>query len=91
MWVLPIMFGLNLTDERAIKALERIATALEVLARTTDLYPTGEDESAVFYLDDAEQAIREAKKEAYFQATGLRLEDAEDPPSHSRIPERLEI
>jgi len=76
------MFGLGESD-RVAAALERIATALEVMARTTDLFPAGEDESAVFYLNDAEQLRREAAQEAYFQSTGIRLEEAEDPPPHA--------
>jgi len=76
------MFGLTKPDDRVVEALERIAAALEVLARTTDIFAEGEDESAVFYTNDAEDVQREMKREAYFNATGIRLEDGEEPPPH---------
>lgn len=74
------MFGLK--EDRTLAVLERIATALEVLARTTPL-AEGQDESALFYTNDEDEVRRELRREAYYNATGIRLEETEDPPPHA--------
>lgn len=73
-----------LDSPRAIVALERIAAALEVLARLTPIQ-TDKDSSAVFYVDDAKDVALEERQEAYFGRTGRRLAMGEEPPSHAGI------
>ena len=65
------------------EVLERIATALEKLAgihRGGDPAPTRSRDSAVAYYDELEAVKRELRAEEYYQQTGKRLADDEDPP-----------
>lgn len=70
----------KLDDLRAISALERIAAALELLAKTSRMEPPVRDESAVMYVNDRDEAAKEERKEAYYQRTGIRLSEEDDVP-----------
>lgn len=69
-------------DEPILRALERIATALEVLAKLERPSGSSQDTSAAFYTDDELEFARELRREAYTERTGQTLSEGEDPPSH---------
>lgn len=77
------------SEERFLSALERIAMCLEVLAglgRPAEALPEAlegdsDRNSAVSYLDDADEYKKELLRDAYYQRTGIQLPPGEDPPA----------
>lgn len=68
--------------ERLVAAVERLADALEHVAFPTLVKSLGgTDGSQVGYVDDAAQADLESRQQAYWEATGRKLDPWEAPPS----------
>jgi hypothetical protein len=71
------------SEERFLSSLERIANALEVLARLErPVDETQGDTSDVLYTDELTDYEKELAREAYTSRTGRKLSEGEDPPSH---------
>lgn len=71
------------SEERFLSALERIANAVEVLAKLErPVDETQGDTSDVLYTNELTDYEKELAREAYTERTGKKLAQGEDPPSH---------
>jgi hypothetical protein len=67
-------------SQKAVEALERIASALEYMAAERKPLEGSRDESGVSYVKDEDEVRKEVLREAYYQRTGIDLPEDELPP-----------
>ena len=73
-------------EERLLGSLERIATALELIAGVgRPVEALKDEESAILYTNDEEELEKELRREAYEERTGQKLPPGEDVPRPSRL------